>query len=358
MIRPPQGTQGPRLRSLLPTLLLCSATSLAEPGTVTPFGRFSLFAHSAPVSIDSALNDWQGRYRNGEEQFAYLWMEAGIRQDDWSLSVLLRNDYGIRFSNDTADYYHRTQNDIGTQDRRYDLDLGATHFTLSGLRMARYFHRPASGRQWRIGISLFTTTELIDGTLGGTDQQARLDYRYSEDTLFHRDVAKPTGWGASLDLAVDWRLDERTTLHGEATDLFGGIVWQNVPRTVADANADRSHLDENGNTMLDPLVSGIETTERRWTQRLPMRLHLIIDHAWHPRLSARLQLRHLNGNHHWAPGLRWRWHDLQTELSYWPDLDLATLQLKKNRWQLSVGLDTPDRQAAHTLYFGFSYNHW
>ncbi len=330
---------------------LCLWALLALLPPAAPAGAYvhvDSFTWSEPVSIRAALNDWQGAFRGGEEQFTYDWLEAGVTRGAWGVGLLYRYDYALRFSPDTAEFYHRDRNDLPVDpERRWDLRLSAQHFVARGLRLSTA-RRARPGLRWRAGLSLLQADDLIDGHIRGTDRQARVDYFYSEDALFHRQVAPPDGLGLSLDLAVDWQATARLALHGEAVDLPGAIWWRDAPFTDVTANADRRVEETDGIPALAPLVSGREGLRRRWRQGLSPRALLRADYRLRGGLGARLALRRMNGRWRGGLGARWAAGDGRLSLDWWPALGLWQAGWSSPRVTLALGADRADDEA-HAL---------
>src|SRR5690606_19105095 len=126
----------------LPPLVFFYALAFTTPAGADGWGSYAraeVMAYSEPVAIETAFDDWKGRYSgDGDRQWAHLWAEAGFRNERWSVGALYRREADLRFSEDTAEFYHHVQNDLELPaGRRYELDLSGYHFELAGMRFGR-----------------------------------------------------------------------------------------------------------------------------------------------------------------------------------------------------------------------------
>ena len=334
-------------------LLLHSPLS---PAAARPFLQLDSLTWSGPVSLHAALNKWQTNdFHSSERQFTTQWLEAGLRHDNgWGISLLYRYDYSLRFTSDTALYYHRSQNGADIADGQYNLGLAVSHFEATGLRIEKRLHHAGTGATLNLGVSYLRTGDLLDGEIRGDTRRATIDYHYAEDKLFGRKVAAPEGRLLSLDAAFSWQPSERLHLEGRIRDLNGLIIWRQAPRAIATADAQRSNTDAAGITSLEPLVSGQELTETRWRQTLAPRLFLSTQYDVGKRTSLALLTRHLDNATYWAGGIAWASRGGITEIDYWPALRMTTVTYATQRWKFRLGADSLDDRRFRSLSLGIS----
>ncbi len=65
-----EGRHGPPLSFMVGAAMLLLALGCAFSAGAAPgfYARLDSFNYSEPVSLDAALNDWQGRFRGGDKQ--------------------------------------------------------------------------------------------------------------------------------------------------------------------------------------------------------------------------------------------------------------------------------------------------
>jgi len=341
-------------------MLLCADPASADGWR--PYLRTEAMAYSEPVPIEPALDDWEGRYASGgEHQWAHLWVEAGARNDRWSLGALYRRELDLRFSEDTAELYYYIRNDLDLPtERQYRLALTGYHFELAGARVSRHFQlRP--GLSATVGASLFTAWGLQYGRLEGTAvarsereyaYQGEVDYQYERDRLFDRDSDKPTGFGASLDLAVHWREPGVFAVDLAVIDALGMIRWRDVPYTEATVNSEQVGVDDDGFVKVEPVLTGYEGYRSRFDQRLKTRTQLsaaaaVADGVW---ADAELMCRPhqcLYGIGGSVAGVR---------LLYWPQFDGVGLRVRWGRLVVDFSADALKLNQAHAMFLSIGYD--
>ena len=333
--------------------LCLSINTQAQP---VAFTRVDSFSWSEPVTLNAAFRDWQGDFLGGNQQFSDNWLETGVRVNDWTLAFLYRYDIALRFSQDTADFYYRSQNDLSIDpDRRYHLSLNGLRFTARGLRFSK-MHQPVHSLSLTWGLSLFEADQRIDGEINGTDRSARIDYFYSKDELFDRVVDRPSGTGISLDLAFKTHVFTDTRITAHVTDLLGTILWQDAPRTQASASLDRTSSNQDGVVTLEPLISGRETIKSNDWQILQPRVHIQVHQPLNPRIDALFDYRYQHGKHLISTGAAFNNQEQKFGLRLWPQIDTLELFFQHPHWQISVASDALSKTQAQTLWLRFSLN--
>lgn len=253
------------LRTIFISLLfLCSASPAYA---IETYLKVESYNYAEPTTINSFLNEFDGRFEGGTQAFAHEWLEVGARLGNWELGLLSRYDYDMSFSNDTAELYYLVTNGLPLEvGRQYHLDLSAKHYKTNGLRLG-YGFSPAQSLDLKLGLAYLRGLKLMDGNIHGEatsvaendyDFMFHTDYYYSEDPLFDRVAEAPNGWGYSIDLVADWQPTSRLGLHLQVRDLLGAIFWRDAPHTIADANSNNKIFDEDGYVIFTPTLKGIE----------------------------------------------------------------------------------------------------
>ena len=73
-----------------------------------------------------------------------------------------------------------------------------------------------------------------------------VDYYYSEDILFDRQVEGPTGKGISFDLHAGLTITQNMTIEILIEDLWSKIRWEDAPHTSADGDTDTVLITDEG----------------------------------------------------------------------------------------------------------------
>jgi len=340
-------------------LASASATVHADWSDYAPYARVETMTYSEPVSIESAFNEWKGDFKGGERQWTHNTLEAGVETERWSLGVFYRRDYDLRFTPDTAESYYKVQNQKDlTPGKTYLLDLRAQSFEAKGLRGSLAL-QPAATWKARIGLSIFEASALIDGSIRGQGSaitadsyhyDARVDYHYSEDLLFDRQVAPPSGWGAALDLRLEGEFTPWLRGRMRVDDLLGRIWWKDAPYTRANASSDREHYDAEGKVSFDPLISGVEGIDRRHVQRLSPRFAGSLDMGPKDGWAGVAALQYHYGQALLGAGLTRPLFSGAFRLIAWPEAHTLSLGYAKGRYQLEFATDSLSPSEAHALW--------
>ena len=329
------------------------------------FARVDSHTYSEPVSIDAALNEWDGEFYGGETQWSYNWAELGYRYKAWSLSAIYRRDFWLDFTADAAELYYRTKHRLDLQTgRRYEVDIAVSGFSARGVRAAwRHSFRP--GLKLAVGVSLFNAADLLEGRLQGHataigekdySYAAYVDYTYDKDRLFDRQVEAPDGLGASLDVRLAYAPTPRLTLRATAVDLLGAIRWKDAPYTQAIATSNRKGYDEEGYVVVAPAISGIEGYHSSYSQKLQPRLHLQAEQAFAKRLSASLHYRYQFGLGVFGLGAKTPWQEGFLGLIAWPQLAALGFQVRRYGVDFGLTLDSLNSRDARTLWVNIGIN--
>lgn len=359
-----EGRHGPPL-SFVAILLFALGCVSPAWGASGFFARLDSFNYSEPVSLDAALNDWQGRFYGGERQWSSQWLETGYRHQDWSLSALYRRDFWLDFSGDTAELYYRTERRLPLQaGRRYEIDVRAYGFSARGVR-GGWRQRPLPGLSLAWGLSLFNAGDLLDGRLHGqataladTDYayDVSVDYAYDEDRLFERQAEAPDGTGLSLDLRLAYAPSSHMTLRATVIDLLGAIRWREAPYTRATAVSDRQGFDDTGYIIVKPAISGIEGYHARYIQRLEPRLHLVLESVLNERLTGSLQYRYQFGQPLLGIGASTPWREGVIAAQVWPAVSALGLSLRQGRFDVGLTLDGVGPGEVRMLWLNVAVN--
>ncbi len=339
---------------LLVALLLMCENTMADL-QIQSYIRADSFSYSEPVPVYGYFNNWKTPYSGGGRALTYNTVESGIRKDSWELGLVARYDYAMRFSPDTADLYYHIENHLPLDPgRRYAIDLNAEHFSATGLRLG-YNFSPHPNFDIGLGLTYLAGQQLIDGTLRGAatalaandyNYNLGVDYNYSKDVLFKRDVSAPSGQGYSVDMHMDWRTGDLKT-HLDITDLLARLYWNNAPFTTATATSDTKSYDSNGYVVILSALSGVESNHR-FVQKLPLRAKLDAQYPLGVKFSVIGQIYFTQLKTFVQAGTSYRLASGQLQVLFNPDIHAATLGFARDTWSVSVTSDSLKPHTAHT----------
>lgn len=345
----------------LAALLITSAPVDARTGT---YVRAQSLSYSEPVPVAGYFNNWHTPFYGGERALTYNYAESGVTRGPWELGLVARYDYAMRFNTDTADLYYRLDNHLPLPPgRAYTVDLRVEHFAAYGLRTG-YSYPVTPTLELGVGLSYLEGTELIDGTINGAataistnnyDYDAAVDYRYSRDVLFKRQVGAPEGRGFSLDFHLDWHSD-RARMELRVTDLLAYLFWHNAPYTLANATSDTKRFDANNYVVIDPTLSGVEGN-RSFTQRLPPRALLGLKYSLNKRLDAVGDIYYTSIKTFARAGLGYALMGGQAQGLYNPDTGAVTLRYRTATFGIGLTSDSVVLQTARTLGFDLRWRY-
>lgn len=325
------------------------------------------FVYSEAVSIETMLNEWRGPFLGGETAFSHNRLTLGASWENFSVSLLRRDDYLLEFSQDTALYYHSDQNDtLLARDRNFDIYLDVTNIRSRGIG---FDYRWIFGEKLTIGVgvSLLDAFWLTDGNITGqisidanddVSGLLHLDYYYSEDSILDRQIAVlPQGRGFATDVHLQWQPVRQWSLSFDAVDLFSRIYWRDAPFTYATAKTDNFSVDEAGFIHFSPLISGVEGS-RSFTQRIPGWFSLAVEH--HPlssKVSYFLNLRRYTTKTFHQIGVSYMFASSnELTLGVMPEQDAVTVAWRYFGFSLKLTANAIPVNEGTVFGVGVSYN--
>lgn len=258
-----------RLSILAACLSMVCATAVAAERPVVYFEATS-FAHAEPLAVTEFIDEWGGPFHGGDAALTINRAELGVRYGSWRLSYIARYDYFIDSHPDTAEAYYLSENKLPFDaGRRYRAKINVNHIRAQGLKVSRRLML-RSDLSATLSVSYLAGRRLTQGKLSGHvtalsdkdfDFDVNVDYVYSKDHLFDREVDPPSGNGYSIDLDLHWQPADRFAVSLTANDLVSRIVWRDAPFTEAVATSDTKRFDDDGFVTVIPTLSGVESNE-------------------------------------------------------------------------------------------------
>lgn len=229
---------------------------------------------------------------DGEASFTHNQWIAGVRKGAWDFGILTRYDYIAEYTKDAALIAFANETESEIPNGFYDIDVRLNHSRSYGLRLG-YTHDLTEDFSIKLQLSGLAATEIIDGNLTGNigfsedevDVGAlAVDYHFTEDLLFLRDVKEPTGYGGALDVILNWQLNNKLKFEFKALDAISRIWWKDLTGTVADATSAVSRTDNNGVLIVRPALQGrnlLESYQQNLRTRLNLKTQFAFSDRWH-----------------------------------------------------------------------------
>lgn len=339
-----------KLRTCFGAFLVTAASSLCASTQATPwevFTELDSLTYSENFTIYGLLDSLEGSTftAGGDSSFTHNQAVIGLRKGAWEFGVFNRYDYVVEYTADTAFIAFSGVNDIPVPNGDFDINIRFNRSQSHGVRLG-YTHDVTDDLAVKFRLSGLAAREIVDGSITGiinssdgeiSSPGVQVDYRLTNDILFLREIEDPTGYGASLDIIVNWQASDKLALEFAAYDALNRIWWKDLTRSVADATTAISRTADNGVLIVRPTLQGqnlFEDYQQRLRTRLDFRGTYAVSNRWG--LSQELfktgdnylaqtganykispQTR-LGATYEWvsgAVGFDIKWHRLQFELA-------------------------------------------
>jgi hypothetical protein len=293
------------LYSTLCFSLFLSPLSLArEP--IGAYSRIESHTYSQVMSIDGFIDNFSDELTNGDTALTHDLAEVGVQYGDWRIGRVLRYDYDLSFSNDTALINYNIENNVPIDsDAAYSIYLAAEHLRSEGFRIARRF-KPYRGVTLSVGLSWLNSEQFYSGSVslqtdrgGLTDDviagfesrapefeaqaqsvttpaeavvlgedllelsseiqplitssnfQGSANYAYyrpalredEQDEFSNVNFSTPSGRGYTFDVSLTWNFHPQWSLALEIRDLYSQITWSDAPQTQAQVSGSQAASD-------------------------------------------------------------------------------------------------------------------
>ena len=324
-----------------------------------------MFGYSETAPIKQIVDDMKGPYFDGgEHSFTHNIWETGVKRNGWKAAYIIRYDYALEYTPDTAEIIYNDKNDISLEkNRTYDVDLDLIHSRSTGFKFGYELEvKP----QLFIGmdVSYLETNRFLQGDVTGhfsADDndytgEVALDYIYTKDYLLNRDIKIPTGRGYTVD--IDWRWqseDDLWKFSGKWTDLVSEITIKDAPFTTATASTDRISFDD-GKINVKPVLSGVEGY-RKETLRFPKQAKVSGFYQFQPDLNLGLALYRYGDLNFPSTNAEYRLSEtLQLNAGFDYKSDAMTLGFSSTYFNMSLTSDRLSLDRARTFGLDISTN--
>lgn len=243
------------------------------------FSEFEYLSHTPSQPIQDFESNWSSPYREADSALQYVQFAVGLQFENWRIAYVYQEFGNLRYVPDSGKFYWLSENNLPLEiNREYEVDIDAFYYRAQGLRIS---FLQAFNNNWltKIGLELLQGNSLLAGSLKGqvtplSDSDydfndINIDYYYSNDFLFEREVKTPTGNGLSVDWSLSWRQDRKTNMSVDIKNLYGLINWNDAPHTVARVSSDNKEYDANGYVIVHATLQG-KHAFHDYRQQLPL----------------------------------------------------------------------------------------
>jgi hypothetical protein len=226
--------------------------------------RSHILLASPAMEISELDSSWQNP-SSGSSAQARASIETYFKVNNrLELGIEKRWHYLLKFSEDTAEFYSRLENNA-VANGQYDLSLSINAATSEGF-FAQYFIPLSSGIDFWIKAHVLKGGRVQKGELSGKGQvndsslsyDWQLDYAYDENRIFENPRKSASAWGYSFDLAMKAKLSDEQRLSASLEDLMYTLHWDK--------------LDQDKGCLNRPLTPdcSVYTSRSTYTQRFPI----------------------------------------------------------------------------------------
>lgn len=260
-------------RRVLAGIGLCALAGAAmaddAPPPWRPYAQVRAWAAYDAVQIGDLDGDWAdfspraGRNVMLQRHRA----EIGVERGDWRLGWEYRQEATLAGDRRTLEFVQRyKQRAAPPGAASYVLAARLERWSAQGPRLGRWFGPAEGGWLPRLQVSgaLYTRAALRDTEVAGTvdytpaDQYAfnagRTELNSSDRFPFMR--AEPGGAGASISVAMAWRLSPALTADANIDDLWSAMRFRNLPIKEERINSQVGSYDADGYINYGPRLTG------------------------------------------------------------------------------------------------------
>lgn len=224
-------------------------------------------------------------------------VDLGMNLNSWYIGYALRYDMFVKTDRSTMDIMQliNTQSDLPFG-RQYDIYLKTFGVASHNLILSKSFMLLPNLKAFA-GVSLIQAFATQDGFVDAYanvlskneyDFEGYSEYYYDKNLLYTLDVDKPTGYGYSLMLGLEYHYRAHT-LRFLAQDIASTIYWQALPYSEVLMTSDTKEYDSNGYVKYKPSISGYELY-RDYPQKLESKYLLEYEYQQNQKLSGKVAL--------------------------------------------------------------------
>jgi len=270
-------------RTLCVFLCVMSLPSLA--GAQAQLHVYSrALATSPAIAIEKFDSNWASA---GAGNHAQVKARAGIElklNPSWSVGLEQRLDYVLHFSEPTAQFYKKLENQ-GLAPGEYPLQL-SVNAVLGTSVFAQYFIPLSNNGSFSIKTHVLQPNRVQDGQLtgvghvaadGSSDYRYELDYNYDQNQLVNGNDYPVSGWGHSFDVRYNYKAGSGWTFTASWLDIWHRIYWSAINRDVGCLSRP------------SPADCFVTSKQKNQVQNLPVTSEILIEKSLESGLGLYLQ---------------------------------------------------------------------
>ena len=289
---------------------------------------------SPAIAIEKLDSDWS---TVGSGRYAQALGRSGLEitlSKSWLVGVESRFDYVLHFSEETAQFYKKLENN-DLPAGQYPLSLSVNAVVSRGF-FTKYFIPLSSRSSFSLTGYALQPLKVQDGQLDGLGEVSEdgsyqysynLDYAYDSNKLFEHQGEGVSGWGHSFDFSYLYRGEAGWSYGVELKDVFYQFYWQTV-------NRDKGCYSR-------PLGScDFRTEQVSKTQQLPFSQQYTLTKSLSSDSSVKLQAYNWSRQQALSVSGQWFSYDfgldlLSRAIQFGYESDMVRLQLASDQYRLS-----------------------
>jgi len=196
-------------------------------------------ATSPAIAIEKFDSNWATASAGN---YAQVKARAGLEvklNPIWSVGLEQRLDYVLHFSEPTAQFYKKLENQ-GLAPGDYPLQL-SVNAVMGTSFFAQYFIPLSNRGSFSIKTHVLQPNRVQDGQLtgvghvaadGSSDYRYELDYNYDQNQQVNGNDYPVSGWGHSFDVQYKYRAGQSWSFTATWLDVLHRIYWSAINRDV------------------------------------------------------------------------------------------------------------------------------
>ena len=300
----------------------------------------------------------------GEKAFTINQAELGYKYSNFDIAFISRYQNTLNFTNDTAYVFYADKNKVDINNSKdYSIFMDANYIQTDGIRLG-YSYGLLDTFKVSSYVSYLQASKLTDGQLWGslnaTDQQEitgdlYLNYTYTDDVFFERELSDIDGEGYSLDIGFTWTPFDRLQIKGDAKDFYNKITWNQQHYTTAEASTNRVQFDNNGFLDVQPALRWREHEVNHF-QVLPRRLLGQIRYEYSDKIIPEIKFHRIDRYNTSLIGFNYL-SGTNTALSFFYDIiaESIFIGIKSRYVKFGISSESLSYKRSENFYLNFSW---
>lgn len=214
------------------SLLSLNVFSLESVGKVDL--TLNSYNYSQAKYIEDYIGDFSGPVKIGDHAVSLNKLVFDIHYGDFNIGVFRRLEYQHYFTADTIRLQHNIKNNLlPNSSENYQLRLKMDHFDATGIKLGYQWHHFKNISVSLIG-NYFTAVNFYSSELAGKAEwnskddliiNAPTKVYSAKNMLLEFPKINSNGTGFSVDLGINWKLNDQWNIQLNANDIASEINW-------------------------------------------------------------------------------------------------------------------------------------